>query len=208
MNTQIDLSKLCGRKISDEEATRIREVASNLELRDDDAIWQLLAAIEYQKTYYEKIPKRIENASDKLMENIKKSAEKEVEKSQAILAKSVVSHAKELSFSMKIEIILPLIVAGMIIHIAYGGVMLWTGYNVASKKYYKLATFLQFDIGSLLFGLLVSLGGLLLIIGGIFFFDKDKYYDDGRKYKDIIYFALSAGCFTLSYWIYCTIFNL
>ncbi len=70
MNTKIDLSKLCGRKVSEEEAARIREVASNLELRDDDALWQLLAAIEYQRVYYEKVPDKIAAVTTDILKGI------------------------------------------------------------------------------------------------------------------------------------------
>lgn len=206
MNTQIDLSKLCGRKVSDEEAARIREVANNLELRDDDAIWQLLAAIEYQKTYYEKIPGRIENASDKLLENIKKSAEKEVEKSQAILAQSVVKHASELSLSMKLEVITPLVLAGIIIQFCYGIVMLWAGIKMATTGFYPLTNMLRLEIWPILMGMIGILGSIFAIIGLYAAFGEKYRCDRKGDYKFLLNYVLAIACFCIAYHIYCEIF--
>ena len=49
MDTVIALGKACGRELSETEATRLREVGNSLNLREDDALWPLLAAMEYQR---------------------------------------------------------------------------------------------------------------------------------------------------------------
>ena len=53
MDTVIDLGKACGRELSEAEAARLREIGNRLNLREDDALWPLLAAMEYQRIYYE-----------------------------------------------------------------------------------------------------------------------------------------------------------
>ena len=60
LDDMIDLGKMCGRELSEAEAARLREVGSRLNLREDDALWPLLAALEYQRIYYEALPERPE----------------------------------------------------------------------------------------------------------------------------------------------------
>ena len=45
MDSMIDLNKACGRELSQAEAARLREIGSRLNLREDDALWPLLAAM-------------------------------------------------------------------------------------------------------------------------------------------------------------------
>ena len=64
MDSVIELGKACGRELSQAEAARLREVGSRLHLREDDALWPLLAAMEYQRVYYEALPEKIAGASE------------------------------------------------------------------------------------------------------------------------------------------------
>ena len=52
MDSVIELGKACGRELSQAEAARLREVGSRLHLREDDALWPLLAAMEYLRVYF------------------------------------------------------------------------------------------------------------------------------------------------------------
>ena len=54
-------------KLTPEQEARVREVAVRLQIREDDAVWQLLEAMEYQRIFYEKLPKHIEDTSGKLL---------------------------------------------------------------------------------------------------------------------------------------------
>ena len=96
MDTVIDLSKACGRELSEAEAARLREVGSRLNLRDDDALWPLLAAMEYQRIYYEALPEKIAGASRAIMDGMTAAAEKETAAAQAKLTNSVVKKLKTL----------------------------------------------------------------------------------------------------------------
>ena len=59
----IDMKKFCDGKLSPEQEARVREVALRLPNREDDAVWQLMEAMEYQRSFYEKQPKRIEDTT-------------------------------------------------------------------------------------------------------------------------------------------------
>ena len=45
-----------GRKFTEAEAARLREIGTSLNLRDDDAVWSILAALEHQRVFYEALP--------------------------------------------------------------------------------------------------------------------------------------------------------
>ena len=92
MDDMIDLGKVCGRKLSEAEAARLREIGSRLNLREDDALWPLLAAMEYQRVYYEALPKKIAAASKTIMDGMA-AAERETAAAQAKLTDSVVKEA-------------------------------------------------------------------------------------------------------------------
>ena len=77
MDSVIELGKACGRELSQAEAARLREVGSRLHLREDDALWPLLAAMEYQRVYYEALPEKIAGASRAIMDGMAAAAEKE-----------------------------------------------------------------------------------------------------------------------------------
>ena len=77
LDDMIDLGKVCGRELSEAEAARLREVGSRLNLRDDDALWPLLAAMEYQRIYYEALPEKIAGASRAIMDGMAAAADRE-----------------------------------------------------------------------------------------------------------------------------------
>ena len=93
MDSVIELGKACGRELSQAEAARLREVGSRLHLREDDALWPLLAAMEYQRVYYEALPEKIAGASRAIMDGMAAAAEKETAAAQAKLTDSVVKEA-------------------------------------------------------------------------------------------------------------------
>lgn len=90
MDSVIDLGKVCGRKLSEAEAARLREIGNRLNLREDDALWPLLAVLEYQCVYYEALPKKIAAATKTIMDGMAAAAERETAAAQAKLTDSVV----------------------------------------------------------------------------------------------------------------------
>ena len=51
MDAIINLEEALGRKFTEQESARLREIGRQLHLRDDDALWSLLAALEYQRIF-------------------------------------------------------------------------------------------------------------------------------------------------------------
>lgn len=158
MDNVIDLGKACGRELSETEAARLREIGNKLNLREDDALWPLLAAMEYQRVYYEALPDKIAGASRAIMDGMAAAAEKETAAAQARLTDSVVREAQRLSSKIQYATLLPMALTALICLLAYGSLMLWAGFRIDTGKDIPLATLLYMPSGWLISGLCLAAG--------------------------------------------------
>ena len=164
MNTVIDLGKACGRELSKAEAARLREVGNKLNLRDDDALWPLLAAMEYQRIYYEALPEKIAGASRTIMDGMAAAAEKETAAAQARLTDSVVEEARNLAAKIQYGKLVPMGLFALICLLAYGSLMLWAGFRIDTERDIPLAAVLHMPSGWLICGLCLAAG---VFCGGV-----------------------------------------
>ncbi len=158
MDDMIDLGKACGRKLSEAEAARLREVGNRLNLREDDALWPLLAALEYQRVYYEALPKKIAAASKTIMDGMAAAAEKETAAAQAKLTDSVVQEAQNLASKIQYGKLVPIWLLALICLLAYGSLMLWAGFRINTGRNIPLAAVFQMPSGWLISGLCLAGG--------------------------------------------------
>lgn len=164
LDTVIDLGKVCGRELSQAEAARLREIGNKLNLREDDALWPLLAAMEYQRIYYEALPEKIAGASRAIMDGMAAAAEKETAAAQARLTKSVVKEAEYLASKIQYGRLVPLWLLALICLLAYGSLMLWAGFRIDTGRNMPLAAVLHMPVGWLISGLCMAAG---VFCGGV-----------------------------------------
>ena len=164
MDTVIDLGKACGRELSEAEAARLREIGNRLNLREDDALWPLLAALEYQRIYYEALPEKIAGASRAIMDGMAAAAERETAAAQARLTKSVVEEAEYLASKIQYGRLVPLWLLALICLLAYGSLMLWAGFRINTGRDVPLAAILHMPSGWLISGLCLAAG---VFCGGV-----------------------------------------
>ena len=164
LDDMIDLGKACGRELSQAEAARLREVGSRLNLRDDDALWPLLAAMEYQRIYYEALPKKIAAASRTIMDGMAAAAERETAAAQARLTDSLVREAEYLASKIQYGKLVPMWLLALICLLAYGSLMLWAGFRIGSRQDMPLAAVLHMPAGWLISGLCLAAG---MFCGGV-----------------------------------------
>ncbi|WP_165177648.1 hypothetical protein [Desulfovibrio sp. ZJ369] len=134
MDTQIDLSKFSGKKVTKEQEERLRKVAASLQIREDDALWPLLQALEYQRTFYVELPDKIGTMSNTIMDNMRETARKEAEKTQASLTKSVVEEARYLASKIQWGEVVPMIIMGIIAMFAYSAACMWAGFQLGALE--------------------------------------------------------------------------
>ncbi len=174
-NFMDEIQKTSGRKLTQEEIQRVRQVGASLNLRDDDALWSLLAAMEYQRAYYEALPKKINKVTAEILERISNTADKEVANAQAKLTDSVVEQAKHLSTKIHYATLLPMAMLALLCLMAFGSVLMWAGFHIATTEYIPLVAWLRMPSGIVM--------GVLSIVTGLFCsFITAKEYAVGNTY--------------------------
>lgn len=93
--------KLLGRTPSDAERQNLYRVRDALGLKNNDALWLVLMALDHYKTLYEAIPGRIAATAGSTLENIRSAADAEIrataEATKADLAKTVAAAARDVA---------------------------------------------------------------------------------------------------------------
>ena len=167
------LEILLERKLSEEETVRLRRIKEVLHIPDDDALWDIIAAMEYQRTYYEALPQKITGAATEILHGISVAAEKETVAAQNRLADSVVEQAKKLAGKIDLDSLLPLGVLALVCLLLYGSLLLWAGYSLGSGRAHPPAL-LRMPSGFLI-------GGLCLVTGLFLGFLAAREYVEGQK---------------------------
>ena len=191
MDDMIDLGKACGRKLSEAEAARLREVGSRLDLREDDALWPLLAAMEYQRVYYEALPKKIAAASRTIMDGMAAAAEKETAAAQARLTDSVVEEARNLASKIQFGKLVPMWLFALICLLAYGSLMLWAGFRIDTGRDVPLAAVLHMPSGWLIIGLCLATGVFCGTLSAMSFAEAEKVWH--KKGLVALFFLMLGG---------------
>ena len=197
LDDMIDLGKVCGRELSEAEAARLREGGSRVNLRDDDALWPLLAAMEYQRIYYEALPEKIAGASRAIMDGMAAAAERETAAAQARLTESVVKEAQNLASKIQYAKLVPMGLFALICLLAYGSLMLWAGFRIDTGRNMPLAAVLHMPSGWLISGLCLITGGFFFVLSGkIFLADGGGWWKTGVLAMGLI--MAGAAIFVLS----------
>ena len=182
MDDMISLGKACGRELSEAETARRREIGNKLNLREDDALWPLLAALEYQRVYYEALPDKIAGASRAIMDGMAAAAEKETAAAQARLTDSVVKEARNLASKIQYARLVPMGLLALSCLLAYGSLMLWAGFRIDTRRDMPLAAILHMPSGWLISGLCLA-GGVFC---GCLTAKQFSYAEKGWGKKGII----------------------
>lgn len=193
----INIEKLRGRELSPQEVGRLHEVSTVLNIRDDDAVWSLLAAMEYQRVFYEDIPDKIAGATKAITDNIAEAAKNQVAVAQADLTKSVVSEAHYLATTIQFGQVIPLAILALICLFAYSALCMWAGFQLGTREVRALYQILLMPWAPLAC-LSCSIIGCIYAFIAMFY-----YYKKGGKaiLHVIVSFALMIGGFVLIYFV-------
>ena len=155
-----------GRKFTEAEAARLREIGTSLNLRDDDAVWSILAALEHQRVFYEALPEKISSASKEILQGMTAAAAKEAATAQARLISSVVEQAQKLSVELNYATLLPMGIAALVCVLAFGSLTMWAGYCLGTGDMghvQDMVMIFRMPSGFIMAGLCVA-GGLFLSV--------------------------------------------
>ncbi|MDR3363262.1 MAG: hypothetical protein LBO64_10575 [Desulfovibrio sp.] len=155
------LEKLLNRKLSAEEKERVRRIQDTLQISAEDSLWDILAAMEYQRTYYEELPQKIATVSTDILQGISDAAEAEARRAQGRLAESVAELAQKLAVRINMATLLPMGLTALVCLLAYGSLLMWAGFCIGSGQAHPPAFLLKMPSGILMGGLCLG-GGVFL----------------------------------------------
>ena len=139
-------TKLLGRQPTDEERQRLYRVRDALGLKNNDALWQVLMALQYYQNQYERFPKEIAQAATDTLATLKITADAAMkaaaEAAKADLAKTVATAASEVAHDVvgieKLQWLVTAI-AVFIIFLATNLGAVWYADNMGYKSGYASA---------------------------------------------------------------------
>ncbi|MCQ2363753.1 MAG: hypothetical protein MJ041_05440 [Acidaminococcaceae bacterium] len=144
------IETILGRELGQEEKERYLRVKEILQVSDNDAIWDLLVAMEYQRTFYEALPAQIRETAGQIVADLKQAAEKQLTSAQNSLSMPQIQPVKTwLVWGMGMVAIL----------ILYGSLTMWAGYCIGSGQSHAPALLLKMPVGVLV-GIASLLAGL------------------------------------------------
>ena len=121
------LERMRGRKVTREEYHRLTMMQQALNLQDDDAVWMLFLAMEYQKAYYEQLPKKITDSTSELLKRVRETADHEAANAQNRLIQSVIEQTEKLTARVHIMPLMPIYLLIILCLMAFGSVTYWAG---------------------------------------------------------------------------------
>ncbi|MBR3880050.1 MAG: hypothetical protein IKJ34_00400 [Mailhella sp.] len=128
------LERMRGSKVTREEYHRLTMMQQALNLQDDDAVWMLFLAMEYQKAYYEQLPKKISDTTSDLLRRVRETADREAENAQNRLIQSVIEQTEKLTARVHIMPLMPIYLLIILCLMAFGGVTYWAGLCAGQGK--------------------------------------------------------------------------
>lgn len=141
------IETMVGRALTTTEKERFGRIQNTLGMADNDALWDVLAALEYQRVYYEELPQRISQGATEVFNELSHAAEKEISRAQSRLAESVVDQAKKLSLKTHVHTWLLWGVLALVLVLLYGSLLLWAGYCIGSGQTQPPIWLLRMPVG-------------------------------------------------------------
>lgn len=185
---------LLGHELTAEEKDRLRRIKDTLQIADNDALWDVIIALEYQRKYYDELPEKISSVVAEIFNGLSQAAEKEVALAQARLAESVVEQAKKMSLKIHIQSWIRWGVFALLLLMLYGSLLLWAGYSIGSGQTHPPAMLLRMPVGVLIGALCFGCG----ILGGVH--AAKDYAEGGAAWRKRL--LMAGGCLLSGGWIF------
>ena len=154
------LERLLERKLSSEEKERLHRVQDAFGISDNDALWELITAMEYQRKYYDELPGKISQAATEIFSGLSQAAQNEVALAQGKLAESVVKQAERLSLKSHIRTLLMWGALALVFLLLHGSLLMWLGFQIGSGQTQPPVMLLRMPVGFVLAGIGLF-GGIL-----------------------------------------------
>jgi hypothetical protein len=123
--------RLLGRAATERERDQLRRVQTELGLRDNDALWLVIFALQYYEGLYRQFPKAIAAEAQRVLLETRATAEATIragaEAAKADLAKAIAATARDLAQDVARRQMLQWLVLGMLVGAGLLGVGVYIG---------------------------------------------------------------------------------
>lgn len=148
------LEKLLDRELNAEEKERLQRIQDTLRIGPNDAFWAIIAAMEYQRVYYEELPEKICRAAADIFAELSGAADKEAALAQSRLAEKAKKPAPETHPQTR----LMWGTLALILLLFYGSAAMWAGFCAGSEKAQPALCLLRMPVGIVLGAMGMSAG--------------------------------------------------
>ncbi len=153
------LEKLLGRELGNAEKTRLQRIQDILKIGPNDALWSIIVALEYQRTYYEELPEKIREVSMEAITELTKVTKKSTIQPGSTREEKKTNLVKHLPIKTLIPICLPWGTSILCLLLLYGSLSMWAGFSIGYEQPLPPVLLLKMPVG-LLMGILCMMGSI------------------------------------------------
>ena len=149
----VRLEKLLGRELEQSEKERLQRIQDVLKIGPNDALWSIIAALEYQRAYYEELPQKIRTATEEILAEWSEAARKNAAAPQKTKLKKAGEQTNVISLK---ELVSPWFTWALFtfcLLLLYGSLSMWAGYSIGSGHTQPSGLLMRMPVG-ILMGLL------------------------------------------------------
>lgn len=154
------LENLLGRELELSEKERLQRIQDVLKIGPNDALWSIIAALEYQRSYYEELPEKIRTTTQEILSEWSAEARKNPAIPQKINGEKGVEQTKAISLK---DLTQPWLIWGILtlcLLLLYGSLSMWAGYSIGSGQTQPPFLLMRMPVG-IVMGIL-CLGGCIV----------------------------------------------
>ena len=123
--------RMLGRAATERERDQLRRVQAELDLRENDALWLVIFALQYYEGLYRQFPKVIAAEAQRVLSETRATAEATIragaESAKADLAKAIAITAREVARDVARRQMIQWLVVGMLVGAGLLGVGIYIG---------------------------------------------------------------------------------
>jgi hypothetical protein len=132
-------AKVAGRQGSDEERTRLYRLRDALGLRDNDAFWSIVMALEHYDSFFRAYPEKLAEETARAIENARAAfavaAEKEAAQVQRVLSEKVAETSVQIARRLAERPVgIHRVTTALAAVVAFGALCVRSGYSLASAE--------------------------------------------------------------------------
>lgn len=158
--TLVRLEKLLGRELEQSEKERLQRIQDVLKIGPNDALWSIIAALEYQRVYYEELPQKIRTATEEILAEWSEAARKNAAAPQKTKLKKAGEQTNVISLKELMQPWFGWALLTLCLLLLYGSLSMWAGYSIGSGQTQPPGLLMRMPVGVLI-GIL-CMGGCVM----------------------------------------------